>query len=159
MPATSRRTKKAALCRTSFGSSLPSMCVMLAQLQVLDASYVTADKEGCTPLHWAAIKGNGEACTVLLQVLGAFCVHGAAAGIGCCLRVSCVCACVFVCVHGAAASQRMYPHCNRAFSTKHALAHAHTHTHAHTRHAHTHTHTHEEIGVGAGIFPRARVDS
>eukprot|EP01023_Acetabularia_acetabulum_P050964 TRINITY_DN5571_c0_g2_i1.p3 TRINITY_DN5571_c0_g2~~TRINITY_DN5571_c0_g2_i1.p3 ORF type:complete len:380 (-),score=47.88 TRINITY_DN5571_c0_g2_i1:1720-2859(-) len=25
------------------------------------------DKEGCTPLHWAAIKGNAEACTVLIQ--------------------------------------------------------------------------------------------
>ena len=28
------------------------------------------DKEGCTPLHWAAIRGNAEACTVLLQVGG-----------------------------------------------------------------------------------------
>jgi hypothetical protein len=34
---------------------------------VLDARYALADKEGCTPLHWAAIKGNGEACTVLVQ--------------------------------------------------------------------------------------------
>ena len=25
------------------------------------------DKEGCTPLHWAAMKGNGEACTILIQ--------------------------------------------------------------------------------------------
>jgi palmitoyltransferase len=23
---------------------------------------------GCTPLHWAAIRGNLEACTVLVQV-------------------------------------------------------------------------------------------
>ena len=29
--------------------------------------YHLADKEGCTPLHWAAIRGNGEACTLLLQ--------------------------------------------------------------------------------------------
>jgi len=37
-------------------------------LIVLDCRYSLADKEGCTPLHWAAIKGNGEACTVLVQV-------------------------------------------------------------------------------------------
>lgn len=37
-------------------------------LLVLDCRYSLADKEGCTPLHWAAIKGNGEACTVLVQV-------------------------------------------------------------------------------------------
>lgn len=36
-------------------------------LLVLDARQSLPDKEGCTPLHWAAIKGNGEACTVLLQ--------------------------------------------------------------------------------------------
>ena len=36
-------------------------------LLVLDCRHALADKEGCTPLHWAAIKGNGEACTVLVQ--------------------------------------------------------------------------------------------
>jgi len=56
-------------------------CVRACVLQVLDANYSAADKEGCTPLHWAAIKGNGEACTVLLQggasaVLGAKDVTG-----------------------------------------------------------------------------------
>ena len=25
-------------------------------------------RQGCTPLHWAAIRGNSEACTILLQV-------------------------------------------------------------------------------------------
>ncbi|KAK9823611.1 hypothetical protein WJX72_004215 [[Myrmecia] bisecta] len=33
----------------------------------MDARYTLPDKEGCTPLHWAAIRGNGEACTLLLQ--------------------------------------------------------------------------------------------
>jgi hypothetical protein len=37
-------------------------------LLVLDCRCGLPDKEGCTPLHWAAIKGNGEACTVLVQV-------------------------------------------------------------------------------------------
>ena len=37
-------------------------------LLVLDARLEQADKEGCTALHWAAIRGNGEACTILMQV-------------------------------------------------------------------------------------------
>ncbi|KAK6240548.1 hypothetical protein SCA6_005937 [Theobroma cacao] len=32
-----------------------------------DASQGRQDKEGCTPLHWAAIRGNAEACTVLVH--------------------------------------------------------------------------------------------
>ena len=36
-------------------------------LLVMDARLHLADKDGCTPLHWAAIKGAGEACQVLLQ--------------------------------------------------------------------------------------------
>jgi hypothetical protein len=36
-------------------------------LLVLGARCVLPDKEGCTPLHWAAIRGHTEACTVLLQ--------------------------------------------------------------------------------------------
>ena len=34
----------------------------------MDASFTRSDREGCTPLHWAAIRGNGEAATLLLQV-------------------------------------------------------------------------------------------
>ena len=37
-------------------------------LIVMDAQFTAGDREGCTPLHWAAIRGNSEACTVLLQV-------------------------------------------------------------------------------------------
>lgn len=40
----------------------------LRLLLVLGSSCNLADKEGCTPLHWAAIRGHTEACTVLLQV-------------------------------------------------------------------------------------------
>ncbi|KAF2600997.1 hypothetical protein F2Q68_00007586 [Brassica cretica] len=36
-------------------------------LLFLDAYRGRQDKEGCTPLHWAAIRGNLEACTVLVQ--------------------------------------------------------------------------------------------
>ncbi len=36
-------------------------------LLVMDARLHLADKDGCTPLHWAAIKGAGEACQLLLQ--------------------------------------------------------------------------------------------
>ncbi|CAN6687312.1 unnamed protein product [Malus baccata var. baccata] len=31
-----------------------------------DACQGRQDKEGCTPLHWAALRGNVEACTVLV---------------------------------------------------------------------------------------------
>ena len=37
-------------------------------LLVMNACMSLPDKEGCTPLHWGAIRGNGEACTLLLQV-------------------------------------------------------------------------------------------
>ena len=37
-------------------------------LLVMNARMSLPDKEGCTPLHWGAIRGNGEACTLLLQV-------------------------------------------------------------------------------------------
>nr|KAJ0191333.1 hypothetical protein LSAT_V11C800413880 [Lactuca sativa] len=40
-------------------------CIRL--LLFLDAYRGRQDKEGCTPLHWAAIRGNLEACTVLVQ--------------------------------------------------------------------------------------------
>ncbi len=40
----------------------------LRLLLVLGSACNLADKEGCTPLHWAAIRGHTEACTVLLQV-------------------------------------------------------------------------------------------
>ncbi|RYR30539.1 hypothetical protein Ahy_B01g055287 isoform B [Arachis hypogaea] len=40
-------------------------CIRL--LLFLDAHRGRQDKEGCTPLHWAAIRGNLEACTVLVQ--------------------------------------------------------------------------------------------
>jgi Ankyrin repeats (many copies)/Ankyrin repeat len=30
---------------------------------------VVCSLQGCTPLHWAAIRGNAEACTLLLQVI------------------------------------------------------------------------------------------
>ncbi|KAK8319346.1 hypothetical protein V6Z12_A13G236800 [Gossypium hirsutum] len=40
-------------------------CIRL--LLYLDANRGCQDREGCTPLHWAAIKGNLEACTLLLQ--------------------------------------------------------------------------------------------
>ncbi|KAE8654504.1 Protein S-acyltransferase 24 [Hibiscus syriacus] len=40
-------------------------CIRL--LLFLDADRGRQDKEGCTPLHWAAIKGNLEACTVFVQ--------------------------------------------------------------------------------------------
>ncbi|KAL0337546.1 UNVERIFIED_CONTAM: protein S-acyltransferase 24, partial [Sesamum calycinum] len=40
-------------------------CIRL--LMYLHASRGRQDKEGCTPLHWAAIRGNLEACTVLVQ--------------------------------------------------------------------------------------------
>ncbi|KAH7438478.1 hypothetical protein KP509_04G016600 [Ceratopteris richardii] len=33
----------------------------------MDADQRRQDKDGCTPLHWAAIGGNIEACTVLVQ--------------------------------------------------------------------------------------------
>ena len=39
-------------------------------LLVLASRCNLPDKEGCTPLHWAAIRGHTEACTVLLQVGG-----------------------------------------------------------------------------------------
>nr|KJB64639.1 hypothetical protein B456_010G059000 [Gossypium raimondii] len=42
-----------------------SDCIRL--LLFLDAHRGRQDKEGCTPLHWAAIRGNLEACTVLVQ--------------------------------------------------------------------------------------------
>lgn len=40
----------------------------LRLLLVMGSACNLADKEGCTPLHWAAIRGHTEACTVLLQV-------------------------------------------------------------------------------------------
>ena len=40
----------------------------LRLLLVLGSRVNLPDKEGCTPLHWAAIRGHTEACTVLLQV-------------------------------------------------------------------------------------------
>lgn len=40
----------------------------LRLLLVLGSQCNLPDKEGCTPLHWAAIRGHTEACTVLLQV-------------------------------------------------------------------------------------------
>ncbi|GJN04644.1 hypothetical protein PR202_ga22209 [Eleusine coracana subsp. coracana] len=36
-------------------------------LLFLDANQVRQDKNGCTPLHWAAIRGNLEVCTVLVH--------------------------------------------------------------------------------------------
>lgn len=42
----------------------------LRLLLVLGSQCNLPDKEGCTPLHWAAIRGHTEACTVLLQVGG-----------------------------------------------------------------------------------------
>lgn len=40
----------------------------LRLLLVMGSRCTLADKEGCTPLHWAAIRGHTEGCTVLLQV-------------------------------------------------------------------------------------------
>ena len=40
----------------------------LRLLLVLGSRCNLPDKEGCTPLHWAAIRGHIEACNVLLQV-------------------------------------------------------------------------------------------
>ena len=48
-------------------------------LLVMNARQDLADKEGCTPLHWGAIRGNGEACTLLLQVLSLLQLHRCAA--------------------------------------------------------------------------------
>ena len=48
-------------------SSLPHPADTLRLLLVLGARCNLPDKEGCTPLHWAAIRGHTEACTVLLQ--------------------------------------------------------------------------------------------
>jgi ankyrin repeat protein len=39
-------------------------------LLYMDAHIGRADKEGCTPLHWAAIRGKSEAAHVLAQAGG-----------------------------------------------------------------------------------------
>ncbi len=51
-------------CRAAYKGYADTIRLLL----VLNGRFTLADREGCTPLHWAAIKGNGEACTVLLQV-------------------------------------------------------------------------------------------
>lgn len=43
----------------------------LRLLLFMDAELGRADAEGCTPLHWAAIKGNAEAAALLAQAGGA----------------------------------------------------------------------------------------
>lgn len=52
-------------------SSLPLLADTIRLLLVLGSRGSLADQEGCTPLHWAAIRGHTEACTVLLQVRAA----------------------------------------------------------------------------------------
>lgn len=54
----------------------------LRLLLFLDAELGRADAEGCTPLHWAAIKGNAEAAALLAQAGGAAAL-GATDGNGC----------------------------------------------------------------------------
>jgi len=56
-----RRFEIKGFCLQGFGDTI-------RLLLVLDARLEQADKEGCTALHWAAIRGNGEACTILMQV-------------------------------------------------------------------------------------------
>ncbi|XP_073004403.1 protein S-acyltransferase 24-like isoform X3 [Typha latifolia] len=50
-------------CRAAYKGFID--CIRL--LLFLDAYSGRQDKEGYTPLHWAAIKGNLEACTMLVQ--------------------------------------------------------------------------------------------
>lgn len=61
-----------AACRLTLAPPSPGTrpADTLRLLLVLGCQCNLPDKEGCTSLHWAAIRGHTEACTVLLQVGG-----------------------------------------------------------------------------------------
>ncbi|KAF3569372.1 hypothetical protein DY000_02018358 [Brassica cretica] len=54
-------------CFEKFRAAYKGFADSIRLLLFLDAYRGRQDKEGCTPLHWAAIRGNLEACTVLVQ--------------------------------------------------------------------------------------------
>ena len=54
-------------CPTPHRAAYKGVSDTMRLLLVMDARLHLADKDGCTPLHWAAIKGAGEACQLLLQ--------------------------------------------------------------------------------------------
>lgn len=46
---------------------LPVVLLFSSHPFTLEIEFFLLESKGCTPLHWAAIRGNLEACTVLVQ--------------------------------------------------------------------------------------------